>query len=143
MMVVTATLAVSFFMFLGIASLVVYREGVRSEEYFRESAAVLKVRGEAAHAAEWQEMADEMARQRRHELSYSVTTLGLVELGIVLAGIGTALRVRFGPRGSARPGWTDALCSACSTGAMVLLIGFAIGGIAYVGILLLVLVGND
>jgi hypothetical protein len=143
MMAVIATLAVSWQMFLGIAHLNIYSANWNVERFERETAATLETKQDTVQAAEWRRMADETARRNRESWSYVATFLGLVVLGILLGAMGLDLRSRYGSMSSDRPRLVNALVAACSTGAKILLAGLILAGIACVGILLLLIAGDD
>ncbi len=143
MMVVIATLAVSWCMFLGIANLVVYVYHARLERDFRDGAAIWEAKKEAGHARSMRESADLQARLKQEFLSRGTTTLALIGLGGSLGGIGLAIRARYKPVRSAWPGPMNVLSAVCSTVPKIMFAGLILGGIAYVGFLLLVLAGDD
>ena len=143
MMVVIATLAVSWPMFVGIGHLTIYRANLQSEAIYREAAATLQVERKDDLAADWRRRAEETAQMNRETWSHVVTLSVLVGLGIILGGLGLMLRTRYGSVSSARPVPVNAVAAVCSAGMKIVFAGLILGGIAYVGLLLLVLAGDD
>ena len=143
MMKATAILAVSWCMLLGIANLIVYVDHARLERKHREGAAIWEAKNEPGHAASEREVADEQMRMKQDSLSRGFTALALIALGGTASLIGLAIRARYSPGSSAHNGRVKAFVTLCSGVAKIVFVSLAIGGIIYIGILLLVLAGND
>jgi hypothetical protein len=142
MMSITATLAVSWAFFFGIAHLLVYRQHLAAEQYFRETAAALEAKNDG-RAADWREMAEDLARRNQDSWSKVATLLGLVAAGSLSAGLGLVLRTRSQPVNSPRSETMHTLVSACTTAMKILVVGLVLAGIACIGFLLLVMSGDD
>jgi hypothetical protein len=109
MMIVIATLAVSWCMLLGINALhnlaydVGDAPGIGSDEH-----------------QVW--------------LSRGITTLTLIGLGCSMGVIGLAVRAKPGAENSARPALIKTLATVCSLGMKIVFIGLILGGVVYMGI---------
>jgi len=142
-MVVTATLAVSWSMCLGIGHLTIYPANVHGERREREEALIWEARQEVGKAADCRRKADELGRRNAESLAYIITALSLTGLGIILGGLGLAVKAGYKPRNLVRPRLVDALADVGLTMGTVLLVGFAVGCIAYVGLMLFVLATSE
>ena len=143
LMVGIATLAVSWCMCLGIGHLTIYRSNVAGETYDRETAVSYELENNSDLAAPWRRMSEEYAWRNQESRIHILTALSLTSLGLAAGGITLAIRSRFGPSVKVRRGLAYRLDAACSTIAAIVLIGLAIGGVAYMGGMLLVLVTLD
>lgn len=143
MLFVTATLAVSWSMFLGISHIPKYNDNLDYEKYFREQEAIWQARNETVLAEDSRRKAREAAQLNQVSLTHGVTALSLTVLGIVSGGLGLAIRVLYGARKSLRPGFAKALATACTTVATILLAGLTFGGIAYIVAMLFVIAFDD
>jgi hypothetical protein len=143
MMVVVATLAVTWALFFGIAHLTVYRDHLEYERHARQAAATLEAQKSDALAAEWRTRAEEAARLTRENGNWVATLLGLVGLGVASAGLGIVLRRRPEPASSARSRAMESIVAACSTVAKVVLVASILAGILYAGLFVLVVLTWD
>jgi hypothetical protein len=145
-MVAIATLAVSWSVCLGIGHLSIYPANVRGERAYREEALFWEKRQKPVPAAEYRLRAEEAARRNAESRASIITTLSLMGLVIVLgatASLGLAVKARYRRRNLVSPPWVDALVDACLTLGAIVLVGFALGCIAYVGILLFVVATSE
>jgi hypothetical protein len=154
LMVVVAILAVSWSMCLGIGHLGLYwvnskfvrdaREEATIWEKRAEDAGTWEKRREAGEAAEWWlRQAEEVAGRNSESLANGVTALILVTVGIVSGGLGLSARAWYRTWNSARPCWVDVLADACLSLSASVLVGFALGCIAYVGIFVFVVTTSE
>ncbi len=139
MMVVTATLAISVCMFLGVANLIAYVGHAGLERDRRKDAAIWEAKGEPGRASESRESADLQARLKQGCLSRGATTLALLGLGIGLQCFVLAVRATYGAESLDRSGLVKALAEASSVGTKVLLVALVLAGVAYVVCMLLIL----
>jgi hypothetical protein len=121
MMIITATLAVSWAFFFGIAELCVYRPNLEAEQYYREKAAVLEA--ENVRAPEWRKMAEDMARSNHDSWPTVATFFGLLAARGLSAGLGLVLWTRSRLVSSPRPEKLHTLVSVCSTATKILVVG--------------------
>jgi hypothetical protein len=143
MMVITATLAVSWALFFGIAHLLVYRQNLKNEQYYREGAAILEAKKSDVLAAEWRKFAEDAARMNHDSWSKVVTLVGLVGAGVISTGLGLVLRKRSKSVSSPRAEPVNILVSACSTVTKILMVALVLAAISYVGFMLLVMAVDD
>jgi hypothetical protein len=128
-------------MCLGIGHLGIYRANVQGERACREEALIWEERQEAGKAADCRREAEEWARRNAESLAYIITALSLIGLVIVLgatASLGLAVKAQYRRRNLVEPPWMDALTDACLTLGVLVLVGFGLGCIAYVGVMLFV-----
>jgi hypothetical protein len=143
MMVITAVPAIFWCMLLGISNLFVYIDAVRLEKHFREGASIWEAKQEAQRALEWRVYANEQARLERSSLARVLTALGLIGLGGIFVAIGLAIRARYRQASTDRPGWLNTFAAVCSGGAKLIFVSLIIAGLTYIGMLMLVLAGDD
>src|ERR1700758_2647231 len=105
MMVVVATLAVSWSAFVGIAHLAIYPRNVHFERTLREQALVWEAKHEAEKAAGLRQMAEECGRRNAESLAYIITALGLVGLGTATGALGLAFKGHYGKQNLVQPDW--------------------------------------
>ena len=91
---VTATVAVTWSMFLGIGHLTIYRANVEGERAYMEEALVWETRQQSDKAADCRRQAEQWARRNAESLVYIITTLSLTALGIVTRGLSLAVNAR-------------------------------------------------
>jgi hypothetical protein len=143
LMGVIATLAVSWCMLLEVRHLIAYVGHANHERHFRKLAIEWEAKKETGYAATLRGPAEQQAYMKRESLSRGLTTLGLIGLGGALGGIGLAVRVRYRPESPDRPNWVESLAAVCSVGAKIVVASLIIAAVLYIGILLLVVVGDD
>ena len=131
LMVGIATLAVSWAMCLGIGHLSIYRANVEGERSDRKIAATLEKENKANLAAEWLVTAEEIGRRNQESRKYIFAALGLIALGLIAGGLRLALRRRSGNRAPDGCRLANAFAAACLTIAVIMLVGLALGGVAY------------
>jgi hypothetical protein len=146
MMVATATLAVSWSMCLGIGHLSTYRANVRGERAYREEALIWETTREIGKAADCRQKAEQWARRNAESRSYIITALSLLGLAIVLgatASLALAVKAEYRRRNLAHPLWVDALADTCLILGAIVLVGFGLGCVAYLGLLVFVVATTE
>jgi hypothetical protein len=131
MMVVIATLAVSWCILEGIGHLSIYPANTSGERNDRETAAALEKKNDVIRAAEYRRSAEEIGRRNQDSWSHILTALSLIGLGLISKGLDLTIRHRYGTRIPDQNGKAKAFAAACSTVATVMLAGLVIGGIGY------------
>jgi hypothetical protein len=143
MMVVTATLAVSWSMCLGIGNLTIYRANVEAERAYMEWALVCETRHEMVEAVDWRRMAEDAARRNAQSRSYIVTSLSLTVLAIVAGGLSFAVKKVYHTRNLVQSSMVDTCVGACLTFSKICFVGLALGCFGYVAGMLIVAVTSE
>jgi hypothetical protein len=143
MMVVTATLAVSWSMCLGIGHLTIYRANVQAERAYMESALICETRQEMVEAVDWRRRADDAARENAESRRYIVTALSLTVLAIVAGGLSLAVKTVYHTRNLVRRSLVDTCIGACLTLSKICLVGLALGCLGYLAVILIVAVTSE
>jgi hypothetical protein len=140
MMVVTATLAASWSMCLGIGHLTIYRANVQGERADMEEALMWETRQESAKAADCRRKAAEWARRNVESFLYIITALSLTALGIVTRGLSLAFKARSKTENLVHRPLMDACVGVCLTLSKICLVGLALGCYGYLVAMLFVVV---
>jgi hypothetical protein len=143
MMVVSATLAVSWSMCLGIGHLTIYRANVEGERAYMESARACETRHEMLEAVDWRRMAEDLARRNAESRSYIVTALSLTVLAILAGGLSLAVKTVYHSRNLVRRSLVDTCVGACLTLSKICLVGLALGCFGYLAVGLMVALTSE
>jgi len=139
LMIGVATLAVSWAMCLGIGHLCIYRANVAGEMYDRNTAATLEKENKADLASEWLAKAEKVGRLNQESRRHIFTFVSLIASGLIAGGIRLAIGGWLGNRAPDGRGLTNTLAAACLTIAVIMLVGLALGGVAYVAVMAFVI----
>jgi hypothetical protein len=145
-MVAIATIAVAWSMCLGIGHLTNHRTSMQVEVAYREAARLWDAKQDTAKAAERRRQAEELANQNAESLAYILMTFSLIGLVVVLgatAGIGLLAQALYRKRNRVAPRWVDIVARTCSAVGVIVMVGFALGCIAYFGITMFVAVTRE
>ena len=143
MLVVTATLAVSWSMLLGIGHLSIYRANVRGERAYMEEALMWETRLESDKAADCRQKAKEWAQRNAESRLYIITALSLTVLGVVTRGLGLVAKAHSKSSSLSRRPLLDACVGACLSLSKICLLGLALGCFGYlVGMFFVLITGE-
>jgi hypothetical protein len=143
MMIVIATLAVSWSMCFGIGHLTLFLANFHAVEHCTQEAILWEAEHNAEKVQDRRRMAERYARLHAQSLAYISTALSLIAVGVASGGLGTAAKALYRRRNEAQPQWVGALANTCRTVGGIVLVGLAVGFIAYVALMLFVRVTSE
>ena len=143
LMVLTAILAVSWSMCLGIGHLTIYGVNVKGEKRWRDEAHEWEARQELEKAANSRRSAGEWAQRNSRSLAHITTALGLIGAGVVFGGLGLSVRTHCGTRYRTLPRWVHALSDIGIGLGAIVSVGLFLGFVAYIGIMVFVVATSE